>query len=157
FRVGVALADPLQRVATIASTFLLQTIGLPAVAERNTILLNEAKLDVVTACSGLRMLVIFFALATAVALLIRRPIWEKCLVVASAAPIALASNVVRITVTGILQQSVGAEAAKAVFHDLAGWLMMPLALALLGLELRLLDLLFVEPSRTRAPSRLVAA
>ena len=61
---------------TTASTFALQTLGLPAVAEGNVILLNDVRLGVVEACSGLRMLVIFFALSTAVALLMRRPLWE---------------------------------------------------------------------------------
>jgi hypothetical protein len=32
-----------------------------------------------------------------------------------------------------------------VYHDLAGWLMMPLALAILWLELQFLTRLFIEP------------
>ena len=38
--------------------------------------------------------------------------------------------------------------SPAVFHDAAGWVMMPAALALLLLELRFLAALFVEPERT---------
>src|SRR5215469_12080428 len=62
YQVAVAMAGPLQQIATTASTFLLQTLGMPAVAEGNVILLNEASLNIVEACSGLRMLVVFFAL-----------------------------------------------------------------------------------------------
>src|SRR5205814_72366 len=69
YTASVQLAGPLQRIATEATTFLLQTLGRPAVSEGNVILLNEIELGVVEACSGLRMLVIFFALSTAVALL----------------------------------------------------------------------------------------
>jgi exosortase len=144
YRAAVALTDPLQRFATILSTFALQTLGFPAVAEGNVILLSEVELGIVEACSGLRMLVIFFALAAAVALLIRRPLWEKVVLVASAAPIALAANVARITATGMLHELVGSRLANAVFHDFAGWVMMPLALTLLWLELRILARLFLE-------------
>jgi exosortase len=152
---AVAMSSQLQRVATIASTFLLQTLGLPALAEGNTILLDEIEIGVVEACSGLRMLVIFFALAVGVALVVRRRLWEKVVLVASAVPIALASNVLRITTTGVLHQTVSGEAANAFFHDLAGWLMMPLALAMLWLELWVLDRLFLTPTASRTPPPVV--
>jgi exosortase len=145
YGLSLSLAGPLQTVATEASTYALQTLGQPAVAEGHIILLNDVELGVVEACSGLRMLVVFFALATAVVLVIRRPLWEKLIVVASAIPIALFANILRITVTGILYETAGRELADAIFHDLAGWVMMPLALGLLGLELKVLKHLLVEP------------
>jgi exosortase len=145
YRFEVALAGPLQRIAVISSTYLLQTFGLPAVAEGNIILLSEARIGIVEACSGLRMLVVFFALSSAVALVIRRPFWEKAVVVASAMPIALVVNVMRITVTGFLHEKVSSSVANAVFHDFAGWLMMPVALGLLWLELIYLSYLLLEP------------
>src|SRR5262245_35443119 len=72
YRFQTALALPLQRVATQASTFLLQTAGLPALAEGNVILLKDTQVGVVEACNGLSMLVTFFALATAVTILLSR-------------------------------------------------------------------------------------
>jgi exosortase len=145
FSVSEALAGHLQLMATEASTFLLQTLGRPAVAEGTLIHLNEGTLNVEQACSGLRMLMIFFALSTAVALLMRKPLWERLVVCASAVPIALLTNLLRITATGLLHDTAGKEVADAVFHDLAGWLMMPVALAFLGLELKLLGRLLVVP------------
>ena len=53
---------------------------------------------------------------------------------------------VRITATGVLYTAAGAGWAEAVFHDLSGWLMMPLALGLLWLELQALARIFVEPA-----------
>src|SRR5262249_40983599 len=130
---AVALSGQLQRIATIASTFLLQTMGLPALADGNTIRLDDVEIGVVEACSGLRMLVVFFALSTGAALLIRRTLGEKLVLVASAVPIALASNILRITATGVLYQTVNGDIAQAFFHDVAGWLMMPLGLCFLWL------------------------
>lgn len=64
--VEVALRQPSQRVATIASTYGLQTLGLPALAEGNTIVLGDARIGIVEACNGLGILFTFFAIATAV-------------------------------------------------------------------------------------------
>jgi exosortase len=132
-----ALAGPLQRVATFASTYALQTLGFAAFAEGNVIRMGQVRVGVVEACSGLSMLMIFFALCTAVAVLVRRPLLERLLIVASAVPIAVLANVTRITVTGVLHKLTSKELADLVFHDLAGWLMMPLALAMLWVEMRL--------------------
>lgn len=152
YRISVGLAGPLQEFATMTSTFLLQTLGVPAITEgQNRILLSETEMAIVEACSGLRMLVVFFALSTAVALVMRRPIWERLLVVVSALPIALAVNIIRITVTGMLYESSSPEVrefAGAFFHDFAGWLMMPVALAFLWVELKLLSGLILEPEQT---------
>jgi exosortase len=147
YRVEIALAHPLQRVATKASNYSLQTLGLPAVAEGNVIFMNESQIGVVEACSGLSMLVIFFALSTALTFVVDRPWWQKLLLIVSAVPIALIANITRITVTGVMHETVGHEAANIVFHDLAGWLMMPFALVLLWIELQILARLFVEVKR----------
>jgi exosortase len=145
YRAQVALAQPLQRLGTLASTYALQTLGFPAFSENNVIRLGQVRIGVVEACSGLSMLVVFFALSIAVAVLVRRPLAERLLIVASAVPLALLANITRITATGVLHQMAGRDVAELVFHDLAGWLMMPLTLGLLWIELRLLDWVF--PSR----------
>jgi exosortase len=151
YRLEVALAHPLQRVATLASTYALQTCGVAALAEGNTIVLDEVRLEVIDACSGLSMIAAFLALATAVSLVVRRPFWEKALVVASAVPIAVFVNVFRITLTGIAHEIAGGRVADVVFHDLAGWLMMPVALILLWLEFKFLARALVHPPG-RAPA-----
>jgi exosortase len=153
FRLEGALAYPLQRVATKSSTYALQTLGFPALAEGNIIHLEDVEIGVVEACSGLSMLFTFFAMATGVVLVIRRPWLDKILIVASAIPIALIVNVTRITVTGVLHELVGRRIANLVFHDLAGWLMMPMALGLLWLELELLSWLLVEQGPAPAALR----
>jgi hypothetical protein len=57
----------------------------------------------------------------------------------SIVPIALASNMARIVATGWCYYLFTGDAAKHWAHDWAGWLMMPLALALIGLELSILS------------------
>ncbi len=145
YQLKMAMGLPLQRIATVASGYLMQTLGLPAVPEGNTILLSGVKLGIAEACSGLGMLLTFLAVTTIVAVVIRRPWWEKIVVLVSAIPIALIANLVRITVTGVLHETAGHAVANRVFHDWGGWLMMVLALGLLWLELAFLARLFLEP------------
>jgi exosortase len=156
FRLETGLAQPLQGIATRTATYTLQTLGFPALSEGNVILVNEARIGVVEACSGLGMLLLFFALATGLAIRARRPWLDRLVIVASAAPVAVAANVVRITVTAFLHVTAGSRVADLVFHDLAGWLMMPLALGMLWLELKVLSRLLVVPvARPRAAESLV--
>ena len=153
-RIERLLAHPLQRLATLASTGCLEILGFRATAQGNIILVNDqVRIGVVEACGGLTMLLSFFALAVAFALVIRRPLLDKAVLIASAVPIALLANVVRITLTAILHEWIGGQAALVFFHDLAGWFMMLLALGMLWLELQVLSRLLVEP-REPAPSPL---
>ena len=140
----VALRGPLRDVGTIASTYVMQTMGMPAFADGNVIIVGDVRIGVAEACSGLRMLMIFFALSTAVAILIEQPLWRRAFIVCSAVPIALISNIARIASTGSLHALGYGDFANAVFHDLAGWLMMVLALILLWIEIALLDRLVIE-------------
>ncbi len=140
---GMLLAR-LQSLATDGSTYVLQTIGIPSYSEGNRIVIGELQLGVVEQCSGLRMLTIFVALAVAITLVTDRPLWERFIIVLSAVPIALTVNITRITVTGILHLYAGPELADMVFHDLAGWFMMPMALGLLYVEFQILSHLLIE-------------
>ena len=153
FFIEMSLAQPLRRLATTMSTYLLQTCGYPAIAEGNIILIDQVKLGVADACSGLGMLTTFIALSTALALIVQAPLTDRLVLVMSAAPIALLANVVRIAAMGMTYQSFGSESAQAFIHDLTGWLMMPFALLLLWLELRFLRKLLVYRPET-APSPL---
>jgi len=139
------LSLPLQRLGSLISTFVIQTVGIPAVAEGNVIQLESGSLDVAAACSGLRMLMLFFAICVGAAFVLDCEIWKKIVIVASAIPIAIVANVMRLTLTAILYSAVSPEFGEKVGHDTAGWLMMPLALLILWGELSLLSLLFMKP------------
>ena len=152
YRVEYLLGSPLQSFATAASTYALQTLGLPAVAEGNVILIDDSRIGVVEACNGMGMLFMFFAFTTAVILVNRRRLTDRVVIFLSAIPISLFANIVRITLTGFLHVTVGGKVADTFYHDMAGWLMMPLALALLWAELFLLSRMFIEPVAARPSS-----
>jgi exosortase len=145
-----AFRYPLQRLATIISVFVVQTIGIPAVAEGNVINLSEGQLEVARACSGLRMMMFFSAACVGAAFVLRVALWEKIVIIASAVPIALVSNVARITATAIVRELVtltptGIDAV----HEYAGYLMMPFAMLVVWGEVILLRKLFAGPAAER--------
>jgi len=156
------LSGPLQMVATTGSVFLLQLTGLPALNEGNVILVGDGKpLEVARACNGLSMLLSFATLITATAILCKRPILDKVILMLSIVPIAIVANVMRIAMTAyFFQMPEFVEKVSGILgwepddftHDGAGYLMMPLALVMIFIELKLLDLILVPDELAEAPS-----
>jgi exosortase len=148
--VNELMALPLQTIAAAGSCFLLQLSGLWAVREGNVINLTTPHgpmpLDVALACNGLRMLMTMAATITATVILVPMPTWKRITLLASTVPIAMLSNMLRIVATGWCYYAITGPEQKAWAHDLSGWLMMPLALILVGLELQLLS--WLVPERT---------
>jgi exosortase len=146
-------SEQLQSIATRISTFIIQTCGITAVYQGNVIQLAERRLEVARACSGLRMMMLFFALCIGAAFVVRRPLWERLVMIASAAPIAVASNVARIVLTAVVYEIVSfwpslidLNAAEDVIHQWAGYLMLPIGMLLLWVEMSLLTKLMIAPA-----------
>ncbi|MBN9518445.1 exosortase/archaeosortase family protein [bacterium] len=137
------VGQPLKTAATVSSTFLLQTLGQPAVRDGNLILIDEVRLGVVDACSGLKMMVTFAAFSVGAVLLTDRSRFEKLMVLLGIIPIAVVTNVLRITATGLAYLVFSNKETLDFLHDFYGWLMMPVGLALLALELWVLKKLVV--------------
>ncbi len=144
YRVEAALGSRLQRLATLLSTYALQVCGLPAFRSGNTIIINDYSIGIVDACNGLGASYVVLACAVGAALMIHRPLSDRIILIVSAIPIALVANVTRITLTGLLHQMIGKGAADTLYHDVANWLSMPLALVLLYIEYQFLLRLFIE-------------
>jgi exosortase len=129
---------PLQNLATTSAAFCLEIMGYAVIREGNIIHLNDTTVAVAEACNGLRMVTAFFVVITLVVLLVRREWWEKMIILISNLPIALLCNILRLTITAIAFTIVTGEEWEEIFHDFGGYLMMPLALAVVTLELWLL-------------------
>ena len=65
---------------------------------------------------------------------------------AKRAPVALVANIVRISLTGLLTETLDLDPDNDFFHNLFGLLLMPIALGMIWLELLLLSRLFIEVS-----------
>ena len=146
------IALPLQRIAATGSYYLLQLSGFWVVQQGNVLVLDTpfgpSSLDVALACSGLKMLMTLAATVTATILLLPLPWWKRIVLLISAVPIALISNITRIVATGWCYYYIKGETGRHRAHDISGWMMMPLALILVGLEL--LVLAWLVPELTEA-------
>ncbi len=130
----------LQGLAALASTWTLQLLGCPATRDGNKLLVDQIPLDVADACSGLRMATIFGAMSVALAILmVERPWWDRVTILISAIPVALVTNVIRITGTALLYMFFPeSKGLQHLVHDWAGLAMMPIAMGILWLELEIL-------------------
>jgi exosortase len=147
------IGSPLKDAATVCSTFLLQTLGLPAVRDGNVILIDDVRLGVVDACSGLKMMATFAAFSVGAALLIDRSRFEKLMLLLGIVPVAVLTNVLRITMTGLSFAALTAPGVRAFLHDLYGYAMILVGLALLALEVWVLNRLVVRDAGTPAGAR----
>jgi exosortase len=155
------ISMPLQRVATVGSVYVMQLTGLRAIADGNVINLPDnpegaRTLEVAVACNGLSMLMTLAATVIATIILIPLANWKRVVILLSAIPIALISNIIRIVATGWCYSLFKTGDAKAFAHDFSGWLMMPLALILVWLEVRILSWLAGPREESQSPELVLA-
>ncbi len=158
-----SLTDPMRRwAATVASGLLNLIPDLEASATGKVIDVFyrgqslEPALDVAEACSGMRLLLAFVALGVAMAYLHERRLWQRLVLVASTVPIAIACNIVRVTVTGFIYILIHPEYAQGIYHDMLGMAMLPLAFGLYGLLALFMSNLFIDESDAVAADIVVA-
>ncbi|MGL6195038.1 MAG: exosortase/archaeosortase family protein [Thermoguttaceae bacterium] len=122
----VRMRQELQLIAAKFAAFILQVLGQPAVNIRTTIYMGTNAIGVEGACSGIRFLISFYAIAIGTILLLRRPWYQNLILLLAVFPIALFVNACRISLTAIMimyfstwlqsiakvNQSVGAVADK---------------------------------------------
>lgn len=96
----------LQDIASIGSYFGLTSLGLDVTRAGNTIeILYNGKqypLNIAEACSGMRMLMAFFALGVAMAYTGLSHVWQRVILVLFAVPTAVFVNILRVMTLGLL-------------------------------------------------------
>lgn len=145
-RMHHALLYPLQGAGARIAGNLLETLGIPTEQYGHVLHVAGQKVAVAEACSGLRLALAFLIVTAVVAYIADRPRWQKCIVFLSALPVALACNVLRIALSAWLYHMGYSWLAEGVFHDGAGLVMMPVAMALIALEFKLLAIVSVPAS-----------
>lgn len=126
---------PLQLLASQAGEFGIAAMNIPVLREGNIIVLAHTKLEVVEACSGIRSLVSLLTLGIVYAYFIDQRAGVRWVIALSAIPVAIVSNAMRITGTGIAAHYYGPEAAEGFFHSFSGWAVFIVAfVAMLGVK-----------------------
>lgn len=149
------IALPLQSWSTASAVFGLELLGYDVVRHGNVIQIGQTTVAVAEACNGLRMITAFFVISGLLALLVNRAWWEKLVMLISSLPIALACNTFRLIVTAIAFTIITGPKWEGLFHDLGGYAMMPLAVALIMVELWVLRILTTAPTSKSGPDIIV--
>ena len=148
------IAFPLQLFASRCAVWSMSLLGIPVLRQGNVIELKPLnsfttkKLEVVEACSGIRSLMTLVTLAVVFAYFThprsdnngpRRPggflrsygFWRSTIIVCSALPIAILTNALRVSGTGVLAHFYGIQVADGFFHEFSGWVVYIVAFLML--------------------------
>lgn len=147
------VAFPLQLVAADWAVQVLYLLRIPALREGNIIHLPETQLFVADACSGIRSLMALITLGIVFAYYFRRSWLQRIVLVASAIPIAIAINALRVAATGILTYNFGQKAAEGLIHELQGMITFGGAFLLLLAEAWLLSKVWPDRPHRPRPAR----
>ena len=143
------IAFPLQLFASRCAVWSMQTLGIPVLRQGNVIELKPLnsfetkKLEVVEACSGIRSLMTLITLAVVFAYFThpnsdkddpktyRYGMVRSTIIVLSAVPIAIFTNALRVSGTGVLSHYYGTQIADGFFHSFSGWVVYVVAFLML--------------------------
>ena len=150
------VAFPLQIFASRFAVWSMSMWGIPVLRQGNVIELlprgarQTRKLEVVEACSGIRSLMTLLTLAVVFAYftyptptdgddndkgsfswLKSYGWWRSVIIVLSAVPIAILTNALRVSGTGVLSHYYGTEVADGFFHSFSGWVIYIVAFLML--------------------------
>ncbi len=139
FFTQVALTADLQLISSQLATNSLRALGIPVLLEGNVIDLGSYKMQVVEACAGLNYMVPLLGLGHICAYMFKTVMWKRIFLIISCIPISILLNSARITITGILMDVYGLNTAEGFFHGFQGWLIFIVSMAILALEVVLLN------------------
>lgn len=152
------LTLPMRLIASQVAAFVLRTVSdADAYAEGVVIMVSYGgeffKLNVERACAGMRLMMAFLALGTAIAFLSERPLWQSIFMVSCCLPIALLCNIIRVTTTSAIHVFIGREYASGSAHTVLGLSMLLVAFGLFFAISYVLSNLFIEvPKEGAGPS-----
>ncbi|HEY0006304.1 MAG TPA: exosortase [Pyrinomonadaceae bacterium] len=155
------VAFPLQLFASRCAVWAMRLFDIPVLRQGNVIELmplgarETKRLEVVEACSGIRSLMTLVTLAVVFAYFTHPKsdqkngpgadkghqnflsnfksysFWRAVLIVMAAIPIAILTNAMRVSGTGVLSHYYGTRVADGFFHSFSGWVVYIVAFLLL--------------------------
>ena len=124
------IAAPMERYAAEWTQSLCGVCGLQVQRHGNLLNVKGTQVEVAEACNGTRQVVTFWLISYALAFSQPFRWYARALILLLVPAVAIGSNVVRLVPT-VWMYSYGAGETAQRFHDIAGWVMLVVALACL--------------------------
>jgi exosortase len=139
-----SVAFRLQLFVTRVSAQLISFVGITVYRSGNVIEVSTGPLAVEEACSGMRSIMALLALTSLFAYFMYRSRLKQWILIAFALPIAVVTNIIRVTVTGIFAHYFGKEFAEGILHESFGLIVFVIAFVLLLLLSKFLNWIVPE-------------
>lgn len=135
--IRLAIAGPLQNATARVTTFTLEMMGLLVERSGNVVVINDMPVAVAEACNGMRMVFALILVAYAFAFTVPLRNSVRLLVLLLSPVAAILCNVLRLAPT-VLLYGYAPEDVADQFHNISGWLMLPVAFLFLVMITRVL-------------------
>jgi len=129
----------LKLFAASIATYMLNHMRIPAIREGSIIRMRTSEIIVDDVCSGLRSLISLLALGSIFAYMIKGKIWKRIILFASAVPIAIITNVIRVIILGSISEIWGPDYVRGFLHEATGFMVFGLAFIFLYGVAKLLE------------------
>ena len=126
---------PLRSVAVSIVVFISHVVpGLSVLRQGNDLIdpNGHFKYEVAAACGGIRSLIMTVMLAIVFGFVVFKAMWKRLLLIALAAPLAIAGNVLRLLII-VIAAKIGGQNAGAAVHDNSILSLLPYVPAMLTL------------------------
>ncbi len=129
-RVRFQVALPLQEATAQITQFGMELFGAPVTRAGNVLSINGVEVAVAEACNGMRMVAALVLISYAFVFSIPMRMGVRLFILAISPLVAILCNVIRLTPT-VLLYGYADEGVADAFHDVSGWVMLPIALGIL--------------------------
>ncbi len=140
-----SLTLPLKSLVSSLASEMLRAMDVSILQEGNILQTPKITLEVVNACSGIRSIFSLFVLALLFSSDMKGNI-QKAILLILTIPLAIFTNALRITATGLLATHWDPKTALGFYHGFSGWVIFALSLVMLLLLKRLIVFAFIRKS-----------
>ncbi len=140
------ISIPLQTASAATTQAILEIFGTPIERNGNLLTINGTDVAVAEACNGMRMVFALFLVSYAFAFSMPLRNATRFTILIASPFAAIMCNVIRLIPT-VLLYGYSTDKIAGQFHDISGWLMLPIAFGLLLGIIRLLRWALIPVNR----------
>ncbi len=124
------ISNPLQTATAAGTQAMLETLGVAVERSGNVLSINHVAVAVAEACNGLRMVFALILVSYAFAFSLPLRVSVRIIVLLASPLAAIGCNIARLMPT-VWLYGYASDTVADLFHDISGWLMLPIAFLLL--------------------------